>query len=564
MKKYVFIYLYLIVCTSLNAQQLAAREEQLIDSMMNANYKPDEPGAVLLIAKDGQPIFKKGYGLANLEFNVPNRTEFIFPIASMSKQFTAVCILKLAQEGKVDLQDNITMYLPDYNTHGKSITIENILNHTSGINDFAAKTDYPGLAIQELSHEDLINTFMNDSLVFEPGTHFGYSNSGYALAGMIVEKVSGMSLNQFRQQHIFDPLEMDHTSFGTYDSLVKNAVYGYNIGSNGKYKPIEYRSWSSLFGAGEILTNLDDLLKWDNSLYTEQVLTKKSLEKAWKAFILPNGQSTNYGLGWTSSNFRGLQIIEHAGGMNGFASDGIRIPSKHLFIAILSNKPSSWQAPLLSYLIKVLLHFDQPLVKNSQIDTKTLIDYSGVYAVNSNLFATQAHEPVYQYFTVSGDTLYTQSAGYKKGPIFNVGKDLFVPAWWDDQYYQFNRNDKGDIISVELFNDPLPYGPHEVQIKTDLPLPKEKQVMKITADKLALLKGRYDFTGGLVLPVIVEGSKFYFSLPGQEKEEYFAENETHFFSKNTDVTLEFTLDGLAVSEMKIKSQGMEYVGRKIE
>lgn len=302
MQRIIIIYFFTLLSVSTSAQQLTNLDEQFVDSVMEANYRPGEPGAVLLIAKEGKPVYRKAYGMANLELNVLNNPEYVFRIGSMSKQFTAICVLKLAQEGKLNLQEDIKKYLPGYNTHGRHITIENLLTHTNGINDFASKKEFFKQAILNQSPQEVMNSFMNDSLTFEPGTDWGYSNSGYVVAGAIVEKVSGMSLSVYRQQYIFGPLGMSHTSIGTYDSLVTNAVYGYSPGANGKPKPADYMSWSWPYAAGDILSSVDDLLKWDNALYTEKILKKEWLEKAWKPFVLPNGKSINNGLGWTSNN----------------------------------------------------------------------------------------------------------------------------------------------------------------------------------------------------------------------------------------------------------------------
>jgi CubicO group peptidase (beta-lactamase class C family) len=552
----------LALSVSLSAQQLPKQDQQFVDSVMSANYKPNEPGAVLLIAEGGKPVYRKAFGLANLEFNVNNKPENIFRIASMSKQFTAVCVLQLAQSGKLNLQDDIKKYLPDYNSHGRRITIENLLNHTSGIPDFASKNDFSAQAVLTQSPKDLMNSFMNDSLIFEPGTQWGYSNSGYVVAGLIVEKVSGMPLSKYLRENIFNPLEMFHSSTGTYDSLVKDAAYGYMNSANGKFIPIPYMSWSWPYAAGDIVSGVDDLLKWDNALYTEKILKTEWIEKAWKPFLLPTGLTTNYGFGWSSNNFQGIHFIESAGGLPGFSSDAIRIPSKQLYIVILSNK-GIWQVPLLSAIALQLVNATKPITKH--LSKKSLEDYSGVYAVNHSFYAkSNSGGKQYQYFTIVGDTLFAQSPGYSKGPLINVGKDLFVPAWWANTYYEFKRNKKGQITSVELYSKPLQTGPHSVQTKTDLALPKEKQAIILDVAKLDLLKGKYDFNGGLVLPLTIEGSKIYFQLPGQEKEEFFAENEANLFSKATDTTLEFITNNGKVTGIIVKVQGTNYSGKKLD
>jgi CubicO group peptidase (beta-lactamase class C family) len=506
---------------------------------MNANYKPDEPGAVLLIAKNGQPIFRKAYGLANIEFNISNKPDYIFRIASMSKQFTAVCVLKLAQEGKLNLDDDIRKFLPYYNTHGRHITIENVLSHTSGIVDFTEKKEFAANAILEQSHQDLLNSFMNDSLLFEPGTDWSYSGSGYVLAGLIIEKISGMPLSEYLKQNIFDPLDMSHTSLGNYDSTVINQVYGYDGAGNDKFKPATYMSWTWPYAEGDIISNADDLLKWDNALYTEKIIKKEWLEKAWEPFVLSNGQTTNYGLGWTINQFKGVRYIEHAGGINGFSSDGIRIPSKHLYLLLLSNRNPPWPPAILSGI--ALYVAGQTLTKPSarHIDQKTLEVYTGVYRIhraNARIPDDSARRQIYQYVTTNGDTLFAQVQYYWKTPLVNVSNDLFADG---NHYYLFHPDEKNKVVSVELYDEPVQLGPHEVELKTDLPLPKEKHPITLNIHQLELLPGRYDEGNGIILSVTVDGDNVYLQLPQQDKFRILAEDETHFYFDQIDGTVEF-------------------------
>lgn len=563
MKRLLLILSLMTPSVSLSAQQLSKQDQQFVDSIMVANYKPDEPGAVLLIAKGGKPIYRKAFGLSNLEFNVANKPENIFRIASMTKQFTAVCVLQLAQRGKLNLQDDIKKYLPDYNSHGRHITIEQLLSHTSGIPDFSEKKDFPAQVVLTQSPRELMNFFMNDSLTFEPGTNWGYSNSGYVVAGLIVEKVSGLPLNEYVRENIFKPLEMTHSAFGNYDSLVRNAAYGYMNAAKGKYMPILYMSWSWPYAAGNIISSVDDLLKWDNALYTEKLLKKEWSEKAWTSGVLPDGQRTNYGFGWTSNTFQGIQFIDHAGGITGFSSDAIRIPSKQLYLVILSNKPA-WPLPILSSIALQLIDAPKPAIKH--LAKKALDEYTGVYAISQSFYAkaTPPGESLYQYFTVSGDTLFAQSPAYPKGALVNVGKDLFAHAWWTSSYCEFRRDKKGKVISVELYTVPIQTGPRNVQKKTDLPLPKAKQAVTLDAAKLASLNGKYDFNGGFIIAIITEGDRIYFQMPGQGKEEFFAENEMNLFSKATDSTVEFTSENGKISGLIFKVQGTRYPGKKME
>ena len=185
--------------------QLSTTEELFVDSVMNANYNPNGPGAVILIAKSGKPVFRKAYGLASIELNVKNKAEYAFHIASVSKQVVSVCMLKLAAEGQLSLQDDIRKHLTGYNTHGRKITIEQVLRHTAGIPNYTAKDDFVAKAPVAISTEELKKSFMQDSLLFEPDSDYCYSNSNYVLAGLIIEKVSGRSLSEFLNEQIFKP-----------------------------------------------------------------------------------------------------------------------------------------------------------------------------------------------------------------------------------------------------------------------------------------------------------------------------------------------------------------------
>ena len=561
MQRILFILIYITLSVVIYAQQLSKQDEQFVDSIMNTNYKLGEPGAVVLIAKNEQPIFRKAYGLASVELNVPNKPEYIFHIGSMSKQFTAVCVLKLAQEGKRNLQDDIKKYLHDCNTHGRHITIENLLSHTSGFIDAQEKKEFlEGRRIDQ-SHDDLLNSFINDSLLFEPGTDWHYSNSNYMLAALIVEKVSGLSLSEYLQQNILNPLAMSHTFIDNGDSIVANIVNGYDREA-GKFRPTRYESPTWFYGNGQMISNVDDLLKWDNALYTDKIIKKEWLEKAWKPFLLKNNQPTNYGFGWTNTNFNGLQIIEHAGGVNGFVSDGIRIPSKKLYIVMLSNTTSIWLAFITSNIALHITGQTLPKPTFSQMDKKTLVDYTGVYALQrsgGNTHADSSNGEMYEYITVKTDTLFIQPPKYGKVALFEISKDFFVAAY-GTKYYQFHRNEKGDLISVEIYDEPIQHGPNELRLKTDIPLPKEKYSIILDAKKLELLKGTYDFGGGAVVPVILEGNKIYMQM--EEKFEMLPEDDTHFFFKDIDGTVEFIKKEGKVTGVVI-NRGGKYEAKKI-
>lgn len=564
MKQISIIYLSFLVSISVYAQQFSKADELFVDSIMYANYKPNTPGAVILIAKKGEPVYRKAYGLASMELNVPNKPENIFRIGSISKQFTAVCLLKLAQEGKLNLQDDIKKYLPHYNSHGKHITIENLLNHTSGIPSYSEKKNFESKIATDQSTDDLLAYFMNDSLLFNPGTDWSYSNSAYVVAGLIVEKVSGLSLTQYYRQNIFTPLGMSNTSVGNSDSVVINEVSGYQGSVNGKYMPLTYESWSWAYGAGGIISTVDDMLKWDNALYTNKIVKPEWLQKAWQPFLLPNGQQVNYGFGWALANYNNTKLIAHSGGMRGFLSDGTRVPLQQTYIIILSNTETIGPWDISSAIINRMLPQTTSNKAGKPINTNFNI-YTGVYAmhrVGSRVAINMTPEKLYRYITFSNDTLFAQASGNSKEILKYVDNDLFL-SQESNKKFKFNKNNKGLVTSIEIYSYPIQYGTNEMEFKTDLPLPKQKKAVVIDTKILETLTGKYDFGGRYFVEITLSGNRIYMQETGNDKQEIFAESATQFFLKEVDGTVEFKKQNGKITGLILNEVGKSEA-RKIE
>lgn len=469
-----FLITSLLLTTILTyGQQISKTDELFVDSVMNSYFNTSGPGAVILIAKKGKPVLKKAYGLANIELNVTNKPEYLFNIGSMSKQFTAICILKLAQEGKLSLQDNIKKYLTDYNTHGRNITIENLLYHTSGIINYSDKDDFFPKSVTDISKEDLKKSFMNDSLFFEPNSNWSYCNSGYVLAGLIVEKISGKSLTEFLTDNIFKPAEMNNTFVGNDDSVFVNMVSGYDNVTGlentlqSKYKPAQYMSWTFSYGAGGIVSNVDDLLKYNNALLSGKIIKKEWLDKAWSSITLPNGKSTNYGLGWAVGTYQGLEFVAHGGGLNGFRSYGVLFPNEQVYVAVLSNTSAKTPVTYASVIAFKIAGKPLPNLKNNSLDKIILDEYKGVYSINSPAYGFL---PTQRFITVKDNHLFTQlKVGDELDEIyelFSIDKDIFGRKN-SPQRFQFIRDKKGKVVTLEVFNSPIQYGPYETHIKTD-------------------------------------------------------------------------------------------------
>src|SRR5215475_9617836 len=315
-----------------------------VGALLDKTYKPDQPGAAVIVVKEGKVIFRKGYGKANLELGAPIEPDMIFRIGSITKQFTAVSILKLAEEGKLSLDDEVTRFLPDYPTGGKKITIEHLLTHTSGIKSYTSIPEWLGMWRKDLSLSELIALFKDKPMDFAPGESWLYNNSAYVLLGAIIEKASGQTYQDYVEKQIFAPLGMTHSFYDRTDRVIPRRVSGYSKGKDG-FVNCAYLSMTQPHAAGSLISSVDDLALWDAALYTDKVVKQESLRRAWTPFKLNNGKTAHYGYGWSIQSYEGHRIITHDGGINGFITSGYRLPDDKVYVAVLTNSDSPEVSP---------------------------------------------------------------------------------------------------------------------------------------------------------------------------------------------------------------------------
>ena len=317
---------------------------QRIDASIGQYFRPDAPGAIILVQRDGKTILRKAYGLANLATRQPLTPAAPMRLGSLTKQFTAVAVLMLADEGKLALSDEITRFLPDYPTHGRKITIEHLLTHTSGIPNFTARPDYQPKQAQDVTVDSMIARFRDDPLQFDPGTQFSYSNSGYFLLGAIIEKASGQPYAQFLAQRIFIPLGMGDTAYEGFERNSARRVAGYTS-SGGAFVPADALSMTQPYAAGALVSTVDDLARWEAAIGAGKLLRAATWRKAFTPYTLTDGKSTRYGYGWGVGDWQGAPVISHGGGINGFATYAARLPQDGVFVAVLENADGDLLTP---------------------------------------------------------------------------------------------------------------------------------------------------------------------------------------------------------------------------
>ncbi|WP_273273322.1 serine hydrolase domain-containing protein [Maribacter polysiphoniae] len=305
-----------------------------IDSLLQTLFKPDGPGGVFLIAKDGNPLYRKAFGKANLELNVPMKPNNVFQIGSMTKQFTAVAIMMLEEQGKLNVSDAISKYIPDY-PNGSNISIHHLLTHTSGIKDFTKMKSIMTIAKKDLTPKELVDFFKDEPVDFEPGEQFSYNNSGYVVLGYIIELVSGSTYEDFIETNIFKKLGMADSRYASDRSIVKHRAYGYH--NRGEYTNKMYVSLSIPYASGSLMSTVDDMLKWQEAITNNVLVSKGTINRMFTKYTLNNGEQFTYGYGWHLKDIDGEPTREHGGSVFGFKSMGVYVPGLDIYVIGFSN-----------------------------------------------------------------------------------------------------------------------------------------------------------------------------------------------------------------------------------
>ncbi|MES2409858.1 MAG: serine hydrolase [Bacteroidota bacterium] len=322
---------------------LAQSKAEKIDQLMSKYAEYGQFNGTVLVAEQGKVIYKKGFGMANMEWDIPNQTNTKFRLGSITKQFTGMLILQLFEQGKLKLDVPITTYLPDYpKTSGDRITIHHLLTHTAGIPNYTSFPNFFNETSKKIyTPEEFVKQFSSLPLEFEPGEKFAYSNSGYFLLGYIIEIVSGKSYEACLQSQIFTPLKMTNSGFDHSEIITKNRAAAYEKKGNG-FVIAPYINMNLPYAAGSIFSTVEDLYLWDQSLYTEKLISVKSKELYFGKHISTGGGGY-YGYGWgkyelpIENSAEKIQINEHSGGIHGFNTLISRIPSDKNLTVFLNN-----------------------------------------------------------------------------------------------------------------------------------------------------------------------------------------------------------------------------------
>lgn len=368
----------------------AAKKADAFLSQWDSN---DMPGCSVGAVRDGKLVYKRAFGLANLDYDVPNTLSTRFNLASVSKQFTAASIALLAQQGKLSLDDPIHKYLPELQKYDETVTIRHLIHQTSGIREYQALVLFGGLgADNAYSDKDVLNMLARQkNISFKPGSKYQYSNSNYHLLGIIVSRVSGKSLRDFAEENIFKPLGMKNTMYSDNRfEVIKNRAHGYQIAPD---KSIRARS--SLFdlvGGGGVLTTVEDLYLWDQNFYEPKIGGKDFIKLMTTPGVLSGGEKMDYAFGLVRNEYRGLTRIHHGGNMMGYRAYMTRFPEQKFSAIALCNNMAIFPSAIVNKLADIYLEgqlkADAPTEKKSAVTLPPAVAlpeqeakrYAGFYA----------------------------------------------------------------------------------------------------------------------------------------------------------------------------------------
>ncbi len=491
-----------------------ARMDQVIQSYVTAKQFM---GSVL-VARGDDVLFSKSYGSANLEWNVPNTPATKFRIGSMTKQFTAASILLLEERGKLKVDDPVKKYLPDAPAAWDKITIFNVLTHTAGLPNFTSFPEYAKMQALHNTPEEIVATFRNKPLDFEPGTKFSYSNSGYVLLGYLIERISGESYEKFLRENIFTPLGMKDSGYDSNSAVIERRASGYAPGPGGPVNA-PYIDMSVPFGAGALYSTTADLFKWQLALHGGKVLKPESYKKMTRPF------KDDYAFGLIVRTVEGRKQIWHNGGINGFNSSMAWYPDSKTSVIVLANL----NGPVADQLTPQLsaLAFGKPVQitserKEIELPREVLASYVGAYELAPKVLLKM---------TLDGNRMMTQLSGQQKLQVFPEADGKFFLKVVDAQL-EFEKDASGKVVDVILHQNGRDQKAPRISDTV-----AERKAIQLKPEILASYAGDYSANGS---PVVVAVKDDHLTMKvGPQQWDLFPDTEKTFFLKDVDVYVEF-------------------------
>jgi len=357
------------------------------DSLANAALKSGPVAALsIAVVRGRDTVVMKGYGYADIENDIPATAQTVFRIGSVTKQFTSAAIMRLVEQGKVSLDDDVTKYVPNAPVQGQKVLVRHLLNHTSGIPSYTDVGPAFGRRMRlDLSPDSLLAIVRTDSLQFEPGSHFYYNNTGYYLLGMIIEKVTGRKYGEYLNETFFTPHGLSSTMYCSVSPIIKRRAQGYERGPNGLVNA-SYISMELPYAAGSLCSTVGDLVAWTRLLHSGKIVSAPSFQAMTTPVKLPVPRPMSYGFGLVSDTLGSHRRIQHGGGINGFISSLAHYPNDSLTIVVLANTAPAPSDQLADDIARIVFGMPARTAPARPVDLPIAADESARLAGNYRLY----------------------------------------------------------------------------------------------------------------------------------------------------------------------------------
>jgi len=503
----------------------AQTQEEKLNDIFESAYDPSKSGAAILISKGGEILYQNSIGMANVEYQIPISNQTKFHIGSITKQFTAAAILMLKEEGKLNLDDDIRKHLTEFPEKKYPITIAHLLTHTSGIKDYPRIPEIRSQLRNNLSPEQIIELSKDKELEFEPGSKLGYSNTGYILLGLIIEKVSDQAYGTFLKNRIFKVLDMHNSELNNYEAIIKNRAIGYSEDENDQL--IHATFHTSPFSSGAIISTVEDMNKWISGLFSYKVISKTSVDKMLSNYTLNNGDTTDIGFGWEINEIAGEPCYEHSGFVPGYKANSVFIPEYDLYVIAVQNNEYGSPTPSMIKSAALAIGKPYPLLGDAKQLSKAEIDnITGTYEIENG-----------------GERFISKSEkGFSIKAPGGQSQQLYIKdestLFYKESYRQitFEKDKNGLIVSFTYKNR----NSYNKATKISSALPEERQVQKLDLETLESFVGIYEFEPFDIAITIEEGI-LYIQPEGSNKLPLLATSLNSFLIKEIGAEITFEM-----------------------
>jgi CubicO group peptidase (beta-lactamase class C family) len=566
------------------APAAAQSEAERIDALVSKYHEMRLFNGAVLVAEDGRAIYKRGYGDAVMEFDVPNTAATKFRIGSVTKQFTAAIVLQLVEEGAIDLQAPITAYLPDYPAaQGERVTIHQLLTHTSGIPSYTALPGFMDGPVRDPFEpaDSLLSLVSSLALEFEPGSRWSYNNSGYHILGVIIEEVTGKPYDRVLRERILDPLGLDDTGYDHHDDVIEMRALGYER-TPGGYAHASYLDTSIPFAEGMMYSTVEDLLKWDQALYGAGPFRDPATKELYFAphaeIAGPNGP--NYAYGWflrpVAAGPDTVQVVEHGGGIFGFTTGFWRIPEERRTVIAMDNTTGEHLDEMMTDIVAIL-HGQDPAAPRQPISEHM----AGIIEAEDVEAAVAAYRALRDSAASAYD--FGESELNELGYVYLRQGDLAVATRLFElnvEQYPDASNpydslgeaylEAGDreraIVNYEKSLELNPGNDNARRILAErLGVEAEETAVEVPEASLASYVGRYELHPGFVIEITREGSALYAQATGQNRLELVPLSDAEFAVRGVDARVEFPGDaGDAAPSLVLHQGGRDATAPRIE